>query len=412
MRMKRFACLFILSVCLYTPARADFADFYYNLSEAFSSYEDPNTGLTVFPTLLIPMGGKYEGMGTAYAAVASDSGFLEANPSGSATLEYSELSFLHHSWIADSNMEGVVYTMRYNDLGIGFGGKFLYVPFTGYNEWGDRESRGYISETITTLNVSYNFFPSYRFYGLSLGSNLKVAYRNIPSSIYPGQSAITAMVDLGLLTRFNLAKFYPSRSKNFSVGAVLKNVGLPALDEPLPSLATFGVAYAPIRPLLLAFDFNYPISFYPDRYPAERWHLAGGFNVNVTDFLSVQGGFHFKADNPRISLGSSVDMENISFIVNYNLDLSGRLNPLDKFSIEAKLNLGDRGRLAQRNEIDDLYLSGLEAYARGDIPEAIRFWQQVLELDPTFTPARDNIETALATLELQQRMDDELEIGD
>jgi len=412
MRMKRIFCLTVLTFSLLLPAGADFADFYYDFSEAFSAYEDPNTGLTIFPTLLIPMGGRYEGMGTAYTAVASDSGYLEANPSGSATLEQTELSFMHHSWIADSNMEGVIYTMRYDDLGIGFGGKFLYVPFTGYNEWGDRESRGYISESIATLNVSYNFFSSYHFYGLSLGSNLKVAYRNIPASIYPGQSAIAAMVDLGLLTRFNLAKFYTSRSRNFSLGAVLKNVGLPALEEPLPTVATFGLAYSPLRPLLLAFDFNYPISFFPEEYPAERWHLAGGMNVNVTEFLSVQGGFHFKADNPRISLGSSVDLENVSFVVNYNLDLSGQINPLDKFSIEAKLNLGDRGRLAQRDRIDDLYLSGLEAYAQGDISEAIRFWQQVLELDPTFTPARENIATALATQNLQQRMDDELEISD
>jgi hypothetical protein len=412
MRMKRIFFITVLTVSLLLPAGADFADFYYNFSEAFSAYEDPNTGLTIFPTLLIPMGGRYEGMGTAYTAVASDSGYLEANPSGSATLEQTELSFMHHSWIADSNMEGVIYTMRYDDLGIGFGGKFLYVPFTGYNEWGDRESRGYISESIATLNVSYNFFSSYNFYGLSLGSNLKVAYRNIPASIYPGQSAIAAMVDLGLLTRFNLAKFYTSRSRNFSLGAVLKNVGLPALEEPLPTVATFGLAYSPLRPLLLAFDFNYPISFFPEEYPAERWHMAGGINVNVAEFLSVQGGFHFKADNPRISLGSSVDLENVSFVVNYNLDLSGQINPLDKFSIEAKLNLGDRGRLAQRDRIDDLYLSGLEAYARGDTPEAIRFWQQVLELDPTFTPARENIATAVATQNLQQRMDDELEISE
>ncbi len=410
MEMKRLICLTIMTVSLLLPAWSDSADFYFRLSEAFSAYEDPNTGLTIFPTLLIPMGGKYEGMGTAYTAVAVDSGFLEANPSGSATLEQTELSLLHHSWIADSNMEGVIYTMRYNDLGIGFGGKFLYVPFTGYNEWGDRESRGYISESIATLNVSYNFFSSYHFYGLSVGSNLKVAYRNIPSSIYAGQSAVSAMIDLGLLTRFNLAKFYASRSRNFSLGAVIKNVGLPALEEPLPMVATFGLAYSPLRPLLLAFDFNYPISFYPEEYPAERWHLAGGLNVNVTEFLSMQGGFHFKADNPRISLGSSVDLENVSFIVNYNLDLSGRLNPLDKFSIEAKLNLGDRGRLAQRNQIDDLYLSGLEAYAQGDLQEAIRFWEQVLDLDPTFSPARENIDTALTAIELQEKMDNELEI--
>jgi len=205
--MKRFPLLVTVLFLVVAPLFADFSDFYYNLGELFSGYADPNTGLTVFPTLLIPMGGKYEGMGTAYTAVAQDSGFLEANPSASSSLSITELSFFHHSWIADSNLEGVVYTARYDDLGIGVGGKFLYVPFTEYNEWGDRESSGYISETVATFNVSYNFLSDFSFYGLGVGANLKTAYRNIPNTFYPDQSALTAMMDFGILTRFNFISF-------------------------------------------------------------------------------------------------------------------------------------------------------------------------------------------------------------
>ncbi|GAG86404.1 unnamed protein product, partial [marine sediment metagenome] len=336
--MKRLTILILLFFSPVFTVFPEYSDFYYNLSEAFSIFADPNTGLTIFPTLLIPLGGKYEGMGTAYTAVSQDSGYLESNPSASSILELSELSFIHHSWIADSNIEGVIYTVRYNDLGIGVGGKFLYIPFTEYNEWGVRESKGYISETIATLNISYNFFSNYYFYGLAIGANLKAAYRNIPVVIFPDQSAIMAMIDIGLLTRLNLFKFYVSRNKNFSFGAVLKNIGLPALGEPLPTMATIGLAYSPFRPITLALDFNYPLSFYPEKYPAERWYIASGLNVTVTNFLSIQSGFQFKGDNPRVSIGSTIDLEKISFIVNYNLDLSGRLNPLDKFSIEAKLN--------------------------------------------------------------------------
>lgn len=408
--MKRLTILLLLFFAPVFTVFPEYSDFYYNLSEAFSIFADPNTGLTIFPTLLIPLGGKYEGMGTAYAAVSQDSGYLESNPSASSTLELSELSFIHHSWIADSNIEGVIYTVRYNDLGIGVGGKFLYIPFTEYNEWGVRESKGYISETIATLNISYNFFSNYYFYGLAIGTNLKAAYRNIPVAIFPDQSAITAMIDIGLLTRLNLFKFYISRSKNFSVGAVLKNLGLPALGEPLPTMATIGLAYSPFRPITLALDFNYPLSFYPEKYPAEHWYIASGLNVTVTNFLSIQSGFQFKGDNPRLSIGSTIDLEKISFIVNYNLDLSGRLNPLDKFSIEAKLNLGDSGRLAQQIRIEELYLSGLEAYAQGALTEAIKYWEMVLEIDPSFIPARENIETALKALELQKKMEERLKI--
>ena len=409
--MKRVGLSILLLLALGSRLPAGTGEAYFGLSGFLSQYfADPNTGLTVFPTLLIPMGGRYEGMGTAYAAVAMDSGFLESNPSGSALLERGELSFLHHSWIADSNLEGVIYTIRYNDLGIGIGGKFLFVPFTEYNDWGEREARGYFSETVATLNVSYNFFSSYSFYGLAVGANLKAAYRNVPIAIYPDQSVLTGLLDVGLLTRFNFLKFYSSRGKNFSVGLVLKNVGLPVLSEPLPTTGTLGIAYSPFRPLTWALDFNLPISFFPEQAPAERWYLATGVNVAVTPFLGLQGGVQLKGDNPRVSVGTTIDLAKVSFVLNYNLDLSGRLNPLDKFSIEAKLNLGDRGRLAERNRVDELYLAGLEAYAQGKLEEAIQLWEQTLELDASFLPARENIETARSALKLQQQMEEELRL--
>jgi len=138
-RMWLYCILFFLTI----PAVvfADWADFYGSISEGSGAFSDANTGLTAFPTLQIPMGGLYEGMGTAYTAVLNDSGFIEANPAGSSVIDYTELAVQHNNWIADANMEGVVYTIRYNDLGIGFGGKFLYVPFTGYNEWADRTGK-------------------------------------------------------------------------------------------------------------------------------------------------------------------------------------------------------------------------------------------------------------------------------
>jgi tetratricopeptide (TPR) repeat protein len=403
-----FVSLIVLSLCL--SVFAGYEDFYGGISDAFSAFEDPNTGLTVFPTLLIPIGGKLEGMGTAYTAVASDSGFIEANPAGSSVLDISELSFLHHNWIADSKIEGIIYTVRFNDLGIGVGGKFLYVPFTEYNIIGERASKGLISETIATANVSYNFFSGYHFHGLAVGANLKAAYRHIPAAIYPGQSAITAMADIGLLSRFNFLKYYYSRDKNFSVGVVLKNIGLPALGEPLPTMLSSGIAYSPIRPLLIALDFNLPISFDPVDQPAERWYIATGVDVAVTNFLSIQGGFRLK-ENPHVSLGSTLDLEPARFTVNYNLDLSGSLNPLDKFSVEAKLKLGDGGRADRRKQVDELYASGLEAFANGELEKAVEFWEKALEIDPKFLPARENIEMVQKHLKLQEEMLEKQKVG-
>jgi hypothetical protein len=385
--------VFTITVILIVNAVATWAagnDLYGGWTDALKAFADPNTGLTSFPTLLIPLGGISEGMGTAYTAVSLDSGFIESNPAASSLLQKSELAFYHHNWIADSKLEGVVYTVRFNDLGIGFGGKFLYVPFTAYNDWGQGGATDYITEMIGTANISYNFLSSYYFYGLAVGGNLKVAYRNVP----------------GLQTSFNFLKFYSSQTKNFSVGAVVKNLGISTLtDETLPQMATAGIAWSPFRPWTIATDFNFPFTFPAlGQPPAEAWNFAIGTNVVMTDFLSVQGGILWKADNPRISLGAALALGTFDLSVNYNLDLSGQFNPLDKFSVQAKFDLGDSGRSAHQAEVERVYLQGVEEFANGNYEKAIELWQQVLKMDSKYTPAADNIRTVQRTLALQEQM--------
>ncbi len=397
--------LFSLSSAVYSEG----ADSYGNLTEWADLFYDPNTGLTAFPLLQSPGGGKYEGMGTAYTAVSSDSGFIEANPAASALLNQTELSFLHNNWIADSNIEEVIYTMRFDNLGMGAGGKFLYVPFTEYNDFGDRTSRGYYFETIISMNVAYNLFSSYYFNGLALGANLKFAYRHLPSDSIPNnvsrQSAVAVMLDIGLLTRLDLLKFYDSREKNFSLGAVLKNVGFHSHDDPLPSEISIGLSYAPVKPLNIAFDCNFPISFNRDAYPAENWNFAVGIDVQIAKFFSMQAGFRNRGSNPRISLGADVDFSMVSFIVNYTLGLDTQFRSLDRFSIEAKIRLGDRGREKKRSKVDELYIAGLEAYASGELNKAIELWEKALDIDPTFQPVKENLNAAKESIRLLEEME-------
>jgi tetratricopeptide (TPR) repeat protein len=338
--------------------------------------------------------------------MAKDAGFIESNPSVSSLLGQSILAFYHHNWISDSNLEGIVYTVRFDDLGLGIGGKFLYVPFTAYNDWGERGAKGYITESIATLNVSYNFFQTYYFYGLALGANLKIAYRNIPDVFAADQSSLAFMTDIGLQTSFNLLKFYPSRDRNFTVGAAIKNLGLTTLSgEQLPLMVTAGVAYSPLRPWTIDCDFSYPFSLDPGNCPAESPNAAIGTNITIADFLSIQSGVLIKASNPRLSLGATIDVDLVSFVVNYNLDLSGRLDPVDKFSIQAQLNLGDGGRKALEDRVEKLYLAGVEEYAAGDYAKAIEYWRQVLAMDPKYIPARESIDTAQQTIDLQREME-------
>lgn len=400
--------IFLMCLVVSILSYISYSDVYYEISEIFQIFEDPNTGLTIFPTLLIPLGGKYEGMGTAFTAMAIDSGFIESNPAGSAMLRQDELSLHHHSWIADSSLEGIIYTSRIGNLGLGVCGKFLFIPFSHYGEWGQLKSQGIISESIGILNVSYNFFKNYYFSGLSMGLNIKGAYRDIPEVIYPGQSVAAGMVDVGLLSRFNFLKFYSSRSRNFSVGLAVKNIGIQSVEEPLPMVFSGGIAYSFIRPATLAFDFNLPFSFDPENYPAERWYIATGANIIITDFISMQAGFRLK-ENPHISVGCAVEMKEFSIVTNYNLDLSGSFDPLDKFSIEAKIKLGHEDEMILQKELDRLFAKGLEAYANGNYLLALEYWGKALELDPKFLLAKEYIETTKKYLELQEEMEEKQE---
>lgn len=399
MRALKSAATFLLLLNSIT-AFAGPGDLYAWWSSLWSP--DANAGTTIFPSLDVPLGGQLEGMGSAATAIARDAGFLEANPAVTALLRNTELAFSHHGWIADTSLEGVVYTVRFDDLGFGFGGRFLYVPFTGYGEWGERTSRGTISETVATANVAYNFLRSYSFSGLAAGASIKAAYRHVPADIAADQSILALMADLGVQTSFSLAKLQHWSLPNVSVGVALKNLGITSMsDESLPLTASAGLSYAPLRAWTLAADFNLPLSLAAD--PAREWDLAFGTNVAVAEFLSLQGGMRLKPGNPRMSVGADVDLGTVSLNATYNLDLSAvARNPVDKFSVQARLDLGDRGRAARAAQADELYTEGLREFSDGNLERAIRLWTDVLAIDRTYTPARQYLAIAEATLKTQR----------
>ncbi|HPM72671.1 MAG TPA: hypothetical protein PLE25_06840, partial [Spirochaetales bacterium] len=67
-------------------------------------------------------------------------------------------------------------------------------------------------------------------------------------------------------------------------------------------------------------------------------------------------------------------------------------------------DMGDMGRTARAARAEELYLQGLDAYAAGDLPLAISYWNESLRLNPNFDPARENRDTAQEALNLRQRM--------
>jgi hypothetical protein len=383
---------------------------------------DENAALTAFPVLNIPMGGKAESMASSFASVCSDASFIEWNPAGASMLANDELAFFHNNWIADTKIEGIVYTRRFENLGVSAGTKWLYTPFTEYDAWGERVAKGYYVEGLGILNAAYNFFSSYHFYGFSVGASLKGAFRFVPdystatdvsttdkAELIEGsggeQSAAGLLADAGVLTRINFLKFYYSRERNFSLALVLRNAGPPALGDALPTVLTAGLSYKPVRPLLFSFDYSIPVNL-DNLALSEKHYMAFGFSLNVTSFLSMSTGLLVKAGSIRYTIGSGINAGAVSFDVNYTLDLLTQLQPFNRVSVGIRFNMGDSGRSARLTRVEELYLDGLNSYSRGDDDTARGRWQEALNIDAKFTPAREGIEAIDGYRNLTDRVRD------
>jgi hypothetical protein len=293
--------------------------------------------------------------------------------------------------------------MRFDDLGIGFGGKLLHVDFSRYGADTTQRASGLYTEGTVGANVSYNFLRDFYYPGLSVGATVKTAYRTIPEIIAPGQSAVGIAADLGVLTRLNFLKYYASRSPNFAAAIALKNFGPPIQGEPLPSQITTGVAYSPIRPVLIALDFILPVSL-ARGVDADTPSGALGVAVQITPFFSAQTGFLYRLGDSRFTLGATLELPDVTLVTNYTLDRATQFERFNRISIQAQLNLGDRGRGELRDKVDQLYLDAWAASVGGELETAVRMLNEALALDPTFVPATELLETTQRTLDLQEEL--------
>ncbi len=378
-----------------------------SVSDFFSSVsEDENAGSTTFLSLNIPFGGRAESLGSAYTGLSDDISFFDYNAAASSMLDETEIAVFHNAWISDSALETLAATTRFGDFGMGAAIKCFYVPFTEYDYFGNKQTGGYYSETTGILNFSYHFLHGYYFKGISLGVNLKGAWRAMPDyadengAIVSGlsQSAAAVMADFGALTRFSFLKFFQSREPNCSVGLSIKNVGAAwtgfsekiAQDDPIPTQISAGTSYKPFEAFTFTADFSQPINLFSPA-ESEQWSAGIGMIFQITEPFALLSGFLLKGGNPRMSLGGEALYKGVQVNINYTLDLTTSFNPVNHISLSAKIKLGDRGRAELAAKVDALYIEGLEKYAAGDYEGALLAWQNALKLNPGFDPAKKGI---------------------
>lgn len=422
---KKIFSLFWLftALCLNNAVALDYTDLSSILSDTFHDFTGSNEGTSSFRSLLIPMGGRSESMGGAFTGLSDDVSFIDHNPAASSIMKESELAVFHNAWIADSNVETIAGTTRFGRVGIGGKLSCFYIPFTEYDSFGNRTAGSYYSETTAAINTSCNFFPGYTFKGLALGFNAKVSWRSVPdyadndtNDIISGsgleQSAIAIMGDIGMMVQFNFMKFYSSRDTNCRIGLSLMNVGAALtgfgksvqIDDPLPTIASFGLSYKLLDATTFSAEFQQPINLF-DIGERQLFSASLGAEIKITNFFSALAGFKLKGGNPRFSIGGEFDLFNLRVNANYTLDLSSSLNPANHFSLSAKLKLGDNGRAKKRAEVDRLYFMGVEEYAKRNYDKAILHWQQTLKLDKFFDPAKQGIKNARKYQAMLKRME-------
>ena len=416
---------FLLFFCLTGKSFAlDFTELTDTLSTLGYFQSSKNEGSTSFRSLLIPIGGRPESLGSAYTGLCDDAGYINYNAAASCLLANTQVSAYHNSWIADSKLDTLVYTTRNENFGFGIQAGCLYLPFSEYNIYGERVNASYYSETNLALNFSYNFLAGYDFKGIALGGSIKSAFRSVPDytdnntdAIIPlsglVQSGIGIMADLGVMLQFNFLKFFASRTPNVRIGISAQNLGVAftgmggkkgiSLDDPLPSFIAAGFSCQFLPVITASFDIKQPVNLFALK-DYQTFSMSAGIILAFTKSFSLLLGTEFKGGNPRFSLGSEIQLVNARLNFNYTLDLTSSFNPVNRISLSAKILLGDRGRAERQKLIDQLYLKGLDFYANSEWENAIEEWEQILLINKRYDPAILGIESARSQIEMYEKV--------
>ncbi len=405
------------------------ADASSTLGDLFSSFSDPNEGTTSFRSLLLPFGGRTESLGNAYTGLCDDISYLRYNPAAGSIQKETQVALFHNSWIADSKLETLAFTTRFKNIPhLSYGGyvSCFYLPFTEYDLFGERVAGSYYTETVTAINASYNLLAGYDFKGLAAGITIKGAWRGMPDytdnntgAIISGsglsQSAFAIMADAGIMLQFNFLKFYSSRDPNVRIGISAQNFGLSFTgfgqgiekDDPLPSTLGAGISVKLIKPITVSIDFIQPLNLF-DMGTYLIPYINTGVSIQFASFVSLLAGFSLKGANPRISTGLEFEVAKIRLNMNYTLDLTTSLAPLNRISLSAKILLGDKGRSITDAQVDEYYKIGLKYYADAKWEDAILVWEEALKLNKRFDPAIQGIQSARYQIEMFRKIQESL----
>lgn len=276
-----------------------------SLSTAYAG-NDKRSGTAGAPELLIPVGSRGTALGGAVLANVSGIESMYWNPAGLASLEGSEVMFMHLPYIADINVNYFGYAKMIEDFGtVGFGAKVINIGDMVETTWEEPNGTGRLfSPTYSVMNLS---FAKILTTNVSFGFTGKVIHETIAEV-----SATGFAFDAGFM--------YNPQWKGLTMGVVIKNYGTTmsfdgsgfdqnveqrtvrgnsAANE-LPSSISFGMAYN-----LHEDDLNlatFSGTFQSNNFSQDVWN--GGLEYVYDGTYSLRAGYNY-SDKTEYIYGAS-----------------------------------------------------------------------------------------------------------
>jgi hypothetical protein len=297
-------------------------------------------------------------LGDAYTTLASGAEAYFWNPAGMVNAKGQEVSITYTSWIMDSKIGALSYTLPVSNIGT-FGAGIQYVDYGSMDEaiwaspWMDQETNpGLTGKTFRPFamigGISYAKQLTDKF---SMGISAKFAYE----SLYDGHSAYT-MTSQGVYENvktwgkgllFDFGMHYNTGYKTIQVAISAQNFGADVKyakdDNPVPLQFRWGISADLLgnnallmenekNRITMAFDL-----FQPNDY-AQQEHL--GLEYSFDNTVSLRAGYKFNYDSEGLTLGAGVKTTlngvGLSFDYCYS-SLSNYLGDVHRISLGASL---------------------------------------------------------------------------
>jgi hypothetical protein len=331
------------------------------------------TGEAGPPMLKLIYGSRAISLGGAYSGVANDVYYMDSNPAGGDPKNVFKVSLIHQEWIEDVNFEGIRLSRGVTDqLYVGLGFTYLYLPFTYYDEYGFSDGNSYtISQCMGMLNVGYKFTDL----NLAVGANAKFFYNHVPEQLYAGQSYVLFAADVGVISRTNILKTFIGPEPSLTAGFTVKNIGYSAFLGKLPTELHFGMSYRIIRNLLITGEAVVPF------YEPVSGSVGAEFDIAQTFFL--QGGVQI-IENPMLGVGFGYRNRDFNIYASYTPSIAFR----NMMSVSVEFTFGQTKSIELEKQIDRLMVEALDLFGEKKYDKAIGNIDRVLELDSNNRRAR------------------------